>query len=68
MGWRVLPRSWAGGNALTHNGSNTMFFAVMWVAPAKDIAFVAATNCAGDEAAKACDEAVALLLQRTEKK
>jgi CubicO group peptidase (beta-lactamase class C family) len=23
-GWRVLKRRWAGGNALTHNGSNTM--------------------------------------------
>ncbi|MGB8169353.1 MAG: serine hydrolase domain-containing protein [Chthoniobacteraceae bacterium] len=67
MGWKVLPRGWAGGNALTHNGSNTMFFSVIWIAPAKDIAFVAATNCAGEEAAKGCDEAVALLLSRLPK-
>ena len=67
MGWRVLPREWAGGNALTHNGSNTMFFAVIWIAPARGVAFVAATNCAGAEAAKACDEAVALLSSRLPK-
>lgn len=68
MGWGVTSRPWAGGKVLTHNGSNTMFFAVMWVAPAKDMAFVAATNCPGDEAAKACDEAAALLIQRAERK
>jgi CubicO group peptidase (beta-lactamase class C family) len=67
MGWVVAPRGWAGGNALTHTGSNTMFFAVVWIAPAKDAAYVAATNCAGEEAAKACDEAVSLLLSRSSK-
>ncbi|MES2571845.1 MAG: serine hydrolase domain-containing protein [Verrucomicrobiota bacterium] len=64
MGWTVTERSWAGGRALVHNGSNTMFYAVMWVAPEKDAAFVAATNAAGPEAEKACDEAVSLLVQR----
>jgi CubicO group peptidase (beta-lactamase class C family) len=64
MGWVVAERPWAGGKALWHNGSNTMFYAVMWLAPAKDAAFVAATNCAGDEAAAACDEAVSLLIAR----
>jgi CubicO group peptidase (beta-lactamase class C family) len=67
MGWNVVPREWAGGNALTHAGSNTMFFAVIWVAPAKDAAFVAATNCAGEEAATGCDEAVSLLIERFSK-
>ncbi len=67
MGWRVLPREWAGGNALTHNGSNTMFYTVIWIAPARGLAFVAATNAPGDEAAKACDDAVALLLSRLPK-
>jgi CubicO group peptidase (beta-lactamase class C family) len=67
MGWSVAPRGWADGNALTHAGSNTMFFAVIWIAPAKDAAFVAATNCPGDEAANACDEAVSLLISRFSK-
>lgn len=67
MGWGVVERGWAGGKALTHTGSNTMFFAVIWIAPARDAAFVAATNCPGEEAAKACDEAVSLLISRFSK-
>ena len=62
MGWLVVPREWAGGYALTHTGSNTMWFCVMWVAPEKGAAFVAATNVAGPAAEKACDEAVATLI------
>jgi CubicO group peptidase (beta-lactamase class C family) len=65
LGWVVTQRSWADGTALMHNGSNTMWYAVMWLAPAKDTAFVAATNIAGEEAEKGCDEAVATLLRRT---
>jgi CubicO group peptidase (beta-lactamase class C family) len=64
LGWSVHPRGWAGGNALSHAGSNTMFYAVIWIAPAKDIAFVAATNCATEGATKACDEAVAAMVTR----
>jgi CubicO group peptidase (beta-lactamase class C family) len=62
LGWIVAPRPWAGGDALTHNGSNTMFFFVVWIAPAKDAVFVAAANCAGAGAEKATDEAVSLLI------
>ncbi len=64
MGWGVTSRPWAGGTALTHTGSNTMFLAVIWLAPEKDMAFVAATNVAGAAAAKACDDAVATLVRR----
>jgi len=61
-GWFVVPRGWAGGKALTHNGSNTMFFAVIWIAPAKDAVFVAATNCGGAAAQMATEEAVSALI------
>lgn len=64
MGWGVAERAWAGGTTLTHNGSNTMWFAVMWVAPAKYAAYVAVANSAGKAATLACDEAVASLIQR----
>lgn len=64
MGWVVTQRDWAGGKVLTHNGSNTMWYAVMWLAPAKDLAFVAATNTAGKNAERACDEAVSALVGR----
>jgi CubicO group peptidase (beta-lactamase class C family) len=62
MGWGVTKRGWAGGTTLTHSGSNTMWFTIIWVAPAKQAAFVAATNVAGRDAEKACDEAVASLI------
>lgn len=61
MGWGVVPRDWAQGVALTHSGSNNHWFAVVWAAPARDLAFLAATNVGGDDAAKACDEAVRVL-------
>ncbi|MFD0892513.1 beta-lactamase family protein [Luteolibacter ambystomatis] len=59
-GWVTTKRDWAGGATLTHNGSNTMFFAVMWLAPAKDFAVVAVCN-SGD-GAKVCDQAASLLI------
>jgi CubicO group peptidase (beta-lactamase class C family) len=65
LGWGVHQRAWAGGVALAHTGSNTYWFAVMWVAPARQSAYVAVANCAGPAAEKACDEAVSLpLLER----
>jgi CubicO group peptidase (beta-lactamase class C family) len=64
MGWVVTQRAWAGGTTLTHNGSNTMWYTVMWLAPGKDLAFVAATNIAGKNAERGCDEAVAALVQQ----
>lgn len=62
LGLGVHQRGWAGGPALSHSGSNTYWSAVMWIAPAKNAAFVAATNFAGDAAAAACDDAVAALI------
>jgi hypothetical protein len=38
LGWIVLKRSWANGRALMHNGSNTMFYVVVWMAPDKNCA------------------------------
>jgi len=58
MGWGRDPRKWAGGDTLHHAGSNTMWYCVVWIAPAKDCAFLATTNIGGDVAAKACDAAV----------
>ncbi|MBB5350924.1 CubicO group peptidase (beta-lactamase class C family) [Haloferula luteola] len=63
-GWVVVDRPWAGGHALTHNGSNTMWYAVMWLAPEKHFAVVTATNVAGPEAEAACDEATSSMIQK----
>lgn len=64
MGWIVVRREWAADRALTHAGSNTMFFAVVWLAPARDFAVVVATNAGGSAAEQACDRAAWLLIQQ----
>jgi CubicO group peptidase (beta-lactamase class C family) len=65
LGWGVVNRAWAGGDALWHNGSNTLWYAVVWLAPTRDLAVFAATNAAGASAgADATDEAAVLLLDR----
>ncbi len=61
-GWRVVKRGWAGGNALTHTGSNTMWYMVMWLAPEKDFSVVVATNIAGPDAEQGCDEVAAAMI------
>jgi D-alanyl-D-alanine carboxypeptidase len=63
-GWVVLTRSWAGGTALNHTGSNTMWSAVAWLAPGKNIAFAAVSNRFGDIALQALDAATAALIHR----
>jgi CubicO group peptidase (beta-lactamase class C family) len=62
MGWAVVRRKWANGNALMHNGENTMFYAVMWLGPGQDTCFVAACNCDGAGAEEACNDAIAMLI------
>ncbi len=64
LGWGVESRSWAGGTVLTHSGSNTMFLATVWIAPAKNLIMVAATNAADAEAENGIDEAFAPLIER----
>jgi len=64
-GWVVVKRGWAGnGPALMHNGSNTMWYLVMWLAPEKNFAVIAATNFGGPEAAKACDDVAGAMIQK----
>lgn len=61
MGWIVVDNApgASGGVALTHAGSNTMWFASAWLAPAKDLAVLVACNRAHE---KACREAFHLLM------
>lgn len=63
-GWVILQRGWAGGRTLWHNGSNTMWYIVMWLAPEKNLCVIAATNIAGDDAEKACDDACVLMIDK----
>jgi CubicO group peptidase (beta-lactamase class C family) len=60
MGWIIADNQpWAAGPALTHAGSNTMWFAVAWLAPKKDFAVLVACNQANGEA---CNDAVLALI------
>ena len=64
LGWNVLKRSWANGRALMHNGSNTMFYVVVWMAPDKNCAVIVASNIGRDEAFEGCDEAAGKLINQ----
>lgn len=63
-GWLLAPRPWARGDALTHAGSNTLWYAVIWLAPELNVAVLVACNQGGDAAARACDEAAAAMISR----
>ena len=62
-GWYLYERSWAAGAALNHNGSNTSWFATIWLAPARDFAVLVATNQGDKQAERACDQAASTLIR-----
>jgi CubicO group peptidase (beta-lactamase class C family) len=62
-GWFALERSWAGGRALNHHGSNTTWYCSIWLAMPRDLGFLVATNAGGDQASRACDDAVGELIR-----
>lgn len=70
MGWISLERPWAKGKGpkdrgevLTHSGSNTMWYAVAWIAPERDLVLLACCNQGGAAAEQACDDAVSALVR-----
>ncbi|MFT5683209.1 MAG: D-alanyl-D-alanine carboxypeptidase, partial [Myxococcota bacterium] len=61
LGWSVAVRSWAGETpALTHTGTNSMFYSNIWLAPDINTAFLTATN-QGDSSS-ALDETIGTLI------
>ena len=58
----MTSRPWGGGTVYTHNGSNTMNFATVWMAPARDFAVLVVTNRGGAVAQQATDDAAAALI------
>ena len=59
----MVERSWAGGTALNHAGSNTSWYAVIWLAPARNFAILVATNQGDKQAERACDQAASVLIR-----
>ena len=43
-GWNVAQREWAGGTAIFHDGTNTRWHAMLWIAPSIGVAYVAVAN------------------------
>ena len=61
-GWVITHRNWADGDVLNHAGSNQMWFCVVWAAPRDGFAVLIATNIAGKDATKACDDLAGKLI------
>lgn len=64
LGWGLADREWGGGRVLTHAGSNGMNYCVAWVAPLRNFAVLAATNCGGDNAPQGLDQVCAAMIGR----
>jgi len=64
MGWVVVRRPWSEGEVLTHAGSNTMFYSVLWLAPAEEFGAVIVTNIGVTGGREACDAAASALVRR----
>ena len=69
MGWGVATRPWAKGKeegdtgrVLTHNGSNTLWFCVTWLAPEKGFAVLVTTNT-GQNGGPATDAAASMMIR-----
>lgn len=58
LGWNVLNRSWAGGDALHHTGSNTQWFTNVWIAPEVNWACIVCTNFGGNNVFSKVDQVV----------
>jgi CubicO group peptidase (beta-lactamase class C family) len=63
FGWIVTDRGWAGGKALIETGSNTMWFAVLWLAPERNATYLVATNAGRGQAFPACNAAIVKLIE-----
>lgn len=63
LGWRVHERSWANGTVLTHSGSNTNWYCVVWIAPQQRKAYIAATNSRSPETQDQIDKVIWELIQ-----
>lgn len=64
-GFIETPRDWADGLALTHSGSNTINYELIWIAPKRGFALAVAMNAVVPGVEQAADDVAALLIRRT---
>jgi len=62
-GWLVGNNERFGGHFIQMTGSNTHWYALLWILPARNTAVVVATNAAPKNAFKSCDKVVFELLK-----
>lgn len=63
-GWVCVKRDWVGGNAIWHNGSNTYWYVLMWLAPKKGFSVFVATNIYGTGAKTGCNKVVDAMIKK----
>jgi len=61
-GWVATKRPWAKGPVIWHNGSNTMWYAITWMAP--DSQFAVLVTCNHGEGSAASDDLAAACIRR----
>ena len=66
LGWLLAVRVWANGIALHHEGSNQLWYANTWLAPAQDFGVLAITNAGEGRAYDATEATVSALIDRFE--
>lgn len=64
LGWGHSERDWAGGVRLAHDGSNTLWYAVVLLAPRRDRAILVVCNSGSSAAEEAVDETAKVLIER----
>lgn len=62
-GWLVTATAWSQGPALAHDGSNTLNYCSLWVAPGRKAAIAAFSNC-GEKGDESCRAAIELVVDR----
>jgi CubicO group peptidase (beta-lactamase class C family) len=66
LGWLVTKPDWAGGRLLAHMGSNTLYLALVWIAPKLDLAVMVCTN-EGLDSLKAAEEAAGQIFRAADR-
>lgn len=63
-GWNRAKRGWAKGVTLSHSGSNTTNFMMIWLAPNREYGVAVVTNIAGPGVAGQVDGVIGKLIER----
>ncbi len=63
LGWITVADPAGGQRMLTHAGTNTMWYAVIWIVPRTNRAILVTTNCYDEKVANACNEVVLELMR-----